>query len=118
LSTFTLFFPSLFPPCFSVVHQCSFVEIDALEETLFVGAPIDYDSDTAADEIPAKPQAKPRELGIRTVAEILKNALENRTNSKKALKEHQPQAKAPSTHDANQRWLNIFKSFMKTLGLP
>lgn len=92
-------------------------DMEALAAELLEEAPVDYDSDAAADEI-STPEARSRELGLRTVAQIFKHALENRTNSKKALKEHLPQAKAPSTQQTNQRWLNIFKAFMKTLGVP
>jgi hypothetical protein len=79
-------------------------------------APVDYDSDAAADEIPV-PQAKSHELGLCMITEIFKHILENWTHSKKALKEHLPQAKAWSTQNTNIHWLNIFKAFMKTLGV-
>lgn len=91
--------------------------MEALAAELREEAPVDYDSDAAADEIPA-PQQKSRELGLRSVAQISKHALENRTNSKKALKQHRPQARAPSTQDTNMRWLNLFNAFMQTLGVP
>jgi hypothetical protein len=87
-------------------------------ESLLEQAPLDYDSDAAADEIPADESAARRNLGLRTCAEIFKNALENRTNSKRALKSHRPQAVAPSTQDTNMRWLNTFQAFMKTLQVP
>jgi hypothetical protein len=65
--------------------------MEVLADTLLEQAPLDYDSDAAADEIPAdEPVA--RNLGLRTCAEIFKNALENRTNSKRALNNHRPQA--------------------------
>lgn len=74
-------------------------EIDALADELLQPAPPDYDSDAAADEIQAREYivARDRNLSLRTCAEIFKNALENRTNSKRALKNHRPQAKALST---------------------
>lgn len=91
--------------------------MEVLADTLLEQAPLDYDSDAAADEIPAdEPVA--RNLGLRTCAEIFKNALENRTNSKRALKNHRPQARAPSTQDTNTRWFNTFQAFMKTLQVP
>jgi hypothetical protein len=95
-------------------------EMDALAEELLQPAPLDYDSDAAADEIQAGEYvvARDRNLGVRTCAEIFKNALENRTNSKRALKNHCLQAKAPSTQDSRTRWLNTFHAFMKTLDVP
>jgi hypothetical protein len=91
--------------------------MEVLADTLLEQAPLDYDSDAAADEIPAdEPVA--RNLGLRTCAQIFKNALENRTNSKRALKNHRPQARAPSTQDTNTRWFNTFQAFMKTLEVP
>lgn len=94
--------------------------MDALADELLQPAPPDYDSDAAADEIQAGEYivARDRNLGLRTCAEIFKNALENRTNSKRALKNHRPQAKAPSTQDNRTRWLNAFQAFMKTLDVP
>jgi hypothetical protein len=91
--------------------------MEVLADSLLEQAPLDYDSDEAADEIPGREQVG-RDLGLRTCAEIFKNALENRTNSKRALKNHRPQAIAPNTQDTNMRWLNIFQAFMKTLQVP
>jgi hypothetical protein len=91
--------------------------MDALADELLQPAPLDYDSDAAADEIQTREYvvACDRNLGLRTCAEIFKNAFENRTNSKRALKNHYPQAKAPGTQDSRTRWLNSFHAFMKTL---
>jgi hypothetical protein len=91
--------------------------MEELAAELLKEAPVDYDSDTAAGEISA-PQQKSRALGLRTIAESFKHALDNRTNSKKALKAHAPQARAPSTQKTNVRWHNMFKAFMQTLGVP
>lgn len=94
--------------------------MDALADELLQPAPLDYDSDVAADEIQAGEYvvARDRNLGLRTCADIFKNALENRTNSKRALKNHRPQAKAPGTQDNRTRWFNAFQAFMKTLDVP
>jgi hypothetical protein len=64
--------------------------MDALADKLLQPALLDYDSDAAADEIQAKEYvvARDRNIGLRTCAEIFKNALENRTNLKRALKNH------------------------------
>jgi hypothetical protein len=72
--------------------------MDTLAEVLLQPAPLDYDSDAAADEIQAGEYVtRDLNLGLRTCTEIFKIALENRTNSKRALKNHHPQAKAPGT---------------------
>jgi hypothetical protein len=94
--------------------------MDALAGELLQPAPLGYDSDAAADKIQAGEYVvvRDRNLGLRTCAEIFKNALENRTNSKRALKNHCPQAKAPSSQDSRTRWFNIFQAFMKTLNVP
>lgn len=92
--------------------------MEDLAASLLEEAPLDYDSDTAADEIESAPQHTSRQLGLRTVAELFKNAIVNRTNSKKALKEHRPQARAPNTQNNHTRWLNIFKAFLRTLQVP
>ena len=81
--------------------------MDTSAEVLLQPTPLDYDSDAAADEIQGGEYvARDLNLGLRTCAEIFKNALENRTNSKQALKNHHPQAKAPGTQDSRTRWLN------------
>jgi hypothetical protein len=72
--------------------------MEVLADTLLERAPLDYDSDAAADEIPADAPVASK-LGRRACAEIFKHALENRTNSKKALKNYRPQACTPSTQD-------------------
>jgi hypothetical protein len=56
--------------------------------------------------------------GLRAIGEIFKNALENRTSSKKALKNHRPEAAAPRTNDNKRRWYNMFMAFFQTLDLP
>lgn len=91
--------------------------MEGLEDAWLRPAPLEYDSDAAADEIPAD-EPVVRNLGQRTCAEIFKNALENRTNSKRALKNHRVQARAPSTQDNQTRWLTTFQAFMKTLEVP
>jgi len=80
----------------------------------FLNLPEGYDSDEAAseDEQPTFRQ------GMRQIKVIFQNALENRTTSKKALKNHRPIASAPGTQEHNQRWYNIFMAFFKTLNLP
>jgi hypothetical protein len=84
--------------------------MDAVADELLQPAPLDYDSDAAADEIQAGEYvvACDHNLGLRTCAEIFKNALKNQTNLKRALKNHRPQAKAPSTQDSRAYWLNAF----------
>jgi hypothetical protein len=102
-----LFSYSLLSPTLTLAHVRSHLtnkkreahEMDALADELLQPAPLDYNLDVAADEIQAGEYfvACDRNLGLWTYAEIFKNALENRTNSKRALKNHRPQAKAPST---------------------
>ena len=92
--------------------------MEDLAASLLEEAPLDYDSDTAANEIESAPQCKSRQLGLRTVAELFKNANVNRTNSKKALKDHRPQARAPNTQNNHMGWLNIFNGFLRTLQVP
>ncbi|KAF4628231.1 hypothetical protein G7Y89_g9920 [Cudoniella acicularis] len=73
-------------------------EIEALADTFLEQPPLDYDSDATADEIGAVTEpARSSKIGMRTCTEIFKNALENRTSLKAALKNHVPQARAPST---------------------
>jgi hypothetical protein len=91
--------------------------MEGLEDAWLKPAPLEYDSDVAADEIPAD-EPVVRNLGQRTCAEIFKNALENRTNSKRALKNHRVQARAPGTQDNQIRWFTTFQAFMKTLEVP
>jgi hypothetical protein len=56
--------------------------------------------------------------GLRAIGEIFKNALENRTSSRKALKNHKPEAAAPTTTELKRRWYNMFMAFFQTLNLP
>jgi hypothetical protein len=67
-------------------------EMDALAHKLLQLAPLDYNLDAAADDIQAGEYiiAYDYNLGLRTYVEIFKNALENQTNSKRALKNHRP----------------------------
>jgi hypothetical protein len=81
--------------------------MEALAEQFLEKAPLDYDSDTATDEDPPDVLAFCN-LGLQTCAAIFKNALENRTASKKAFKNHHPQARAPATQDNQTRWHNTF----------
>ncbi len=94
-------------------------EMEALADTFLEQPPLDYDSDAAADEIGAVTEpAHSSKIGMRTCTEIFKNALENRTGSKAALKNHVPQARAPSTQQSKRRVLVIFQAFMKSLQVP
>jgi hypothetical protein len=73
--------------------------------------PLDDDSDAVADGIGAVTEpACSRKIGMSTCMEIFKNALENRASSKAALKNHVPQARAPSTQQARTRVLVIFRA--------
>jgi hypothetical protein len=81
--------------------------MEALADSLLEQALLEYDSDAAADEIPGGERVE-RDLGLRTCAQIFKYALKNRTNSKRALKNHRPQALAPNPQGTNMRWLSIF----------
>jgi len=91
----------------------------ALADTFLEQPPLDYDSDAAADEIGAVTEpARSSKIGMRTCVEIFKNALENRTSSKAALKNHVPQARAPGTQQSRTRVLVIFRAFMKSLQVP
>jgi hypothetical protein len=53
--------------------------MEALADELLQPAPLDYDSDAAANEIQAREYvvACDRDLDLRTCTEIFKNALEN-----------------------------------------
>ena len=75
--------------------------MDTLADELLQPAPLDYDSDAATNEIQGREYiiARDRNLGLRTCTEIFKNALENRTNSKRTLKNHYLQAEVPGTQD-------------------
>ncbi|TAQ89982.1 hypothetical protein B7494_g1722 [Chlorociboria aeruginascens] len=89
-----------------------------LQNTFLEQLPLDYDSDAEADKIEAGTEPYSSKIGFRTCEEIFKNAINNRTNSKAAIKNHVPQAKAPSTQQAKIRVLVIFKAFMKSLQVP
>jgi hypothetical protein len=86
--------------------------MEALADTFLEQAPLDYDSDAAADDMRpiTEPAANSRKIGLRTCMEIFKNALENRTSSKAALKNHVPQARAPGIKQSRTRVLVIFQA--------
>jgi hypothetical protein len=81
----------------------------------FLNLPKSYDSDEAASE---DEQPITFRQGMRQIKVIFQNALQNRTTSKKALKNHRPISLAPGTQEHSQRWYNIFMAFFKTLSLP
>lgn len=73
--------------------------------------PEGYNSDDAASE----DEPISYRQGMRAVEQIFKNAVENRTSSKKALKNHRLEAAAPGTNELKRRWYNMFMAFFKTL---
>lgn len=79
--------------------------------------PDGYDSDVEAEAIEPNPGASTR-YGQKAIQAIYDNALEIRTASKTALKNHTYQAAAPSTQISSDRWYNIFNSFLETLNHP
>jgi len=81
----------------------------------FLNLPEGYNSDEAASEDEQPISFRP---GMRQIRVIFQNALENRTTSKKALKNHRPISSAPGTQEHRERWYNIFMAFFKTLNLP
>ena len=93
-------------------------KMEALAENFLEELPLDYDSDAAADEIEVTEPVQSSKIGMRTCVEIFKNAVENRTSSKAALKNHVPQARAPGTRQSKTRVLLHFNAFMKTLQVP
>jgi hypothetical protein len=76
--------------------------------------PADYNSDEEASEN----EPVVYRQGQRAVTEIFKHALDNRTTSKKAIKNHSPEGAAPGTNDLRHRWYNMFIAFFQTLNLP
>lgn len=83
-------------------------------DSLVYNIPEGYNSDDEASE----DEPVSYRQGLRAIGEIFKNALENRTSSKKALKNHNPEAAAPTTVDIKRRWYNMFMAFFQTLNLP
>lgn len=79
-----------------------------------INIPAGYNSDEEASE--DEPVVSWKQ-GMRVVELIFKNAVENRTNSKKAWKNHRPEAAAPGTNDPKRRWYNMFMAFFRTLNL-
>ncbi|RFU28307.1 hypothetical protein B7463_g8042, partial [Scytalidium lignicola] len=78
-----------------------------------INVPDGYDSDAATSEN----ETVSWRQGMRAVEQIFKNAVESRSSSKKALKNHRPEATAPGTNELKSRWYNMFIAFLKTLSL-
>jgi hypothetical protein len=87
--------------------------MDLLAQQLLHLPEIYNSDDTASEDEPVSYRQ-----GLRAIRGIFKNALENRTSSKKALKNHRSVTKAPGTNEHKRRWYNIFMAFVKTLSLP
>lgn len=92
--------------------------MEQLAEIFLEQQPLDYDSDAAADKLGAVPKLVNSKIGMQSYEEIFKNALENRTRSKAALKNHVTQARAPGTQQSRTRVLIIFQAFMKSIQVP
>jgi hypothetical protein len=83
-------------------------------ENLAYNIPDGYNSDDAASE----DEPVSYRQGLRAIGEIFKNALENKTSSKKTLKNHRAEAAAPGTAYKKRCWYNMFMAFFETLNLP
>jgi hypothetical protein len=82
-------------------------------DSLAYNIPEGYNSDDKASE--DEPVSYKQKL--RAIGEIFKNILKNRTSSKKALKNHNLEAAAPTTIDIKRRWYNMFIIFFQILNL-
>ena len=77
--------------------------MEALADSFLEQPPVDYDSDAAADEIGQVTESAAYSSKISIcIQKYFKNALENQTSSKANLKNHVPQARAPSRYAASQ----------------
>jgi hypothetical protein len=83
-------------------------------DDLAYNIPEGYNSDNEA----SKDEPVLYRQGLQAIGEIFKNAVENQTSSKKALKNHHPEAAAPTTVNIKRRWYNMFMAFFQTLNLP